>query len=103
MIGAAYPSIAQIQSVTAAAFHIPLFEMTSHRRFRSVARPRQVAMYWAHRRTPYSLPQIGRLFGGRDHTTVIHAIKTVERLIGEDKAFARKVRACGKRIVEVAA
>ena len=52
--------------------------MTSARRAREVARPRQVAMYLSKRLTPRSLPEIGRRFGGRDHTTVIHAIKRIK-------------------------
>jgi chromosomal replication initiator protein len=65
--------------------------MWSARRDRGVARPRQVAMYLARELTPMSLPCIGRLFGKRDHTTVIHAIKTVERLIATDTEFAADV------------
>ena len=60
-------------------------------RARAVARPRQVAMYLAKQLTPRSLPEIGRKFGGRDHTTVIHAIKKVEELLAADKAFAEDV------------
>src|SRR6185369_2400178 len=81
------PSVGEIQREVAAFFRIPAAEMVSQRRGRVVARPRQVAMYLAKQLTPKSLPNIGRLFGNRDHTTVIHAVRTVERLIGEDKKF----------------
>ena len=66
--------------------------MVSARRARAVARPRQIAMYLAKRLTPRSLPEIGRRFGGRDHTTVIHAVKQIERLRGEDADLDADVR-----------
>jgi chromosomal replication initiator protein len=65
--------------------------MHSARRARNVARPRQVAMYLSKILTSRSLPDIGRSFGGRDHTTVMHAVKTIEELIKNDKAFADDV------------
>jgi chromosomal replication initiator protein len=65
--------------------------MFSARRSRAVARPRQVAMYIAKRLTSKSLPEIGRKFGGKDHTTVMHAVKRVEELTVEDKDFAEDV------------
>lgn len=73
-------AIARIQRVVAHHYGIPLREMTSDRRFRAVARPRQVAMYLCRSLTPHSLPAIGLHFGGRDHTTVLHAIRTIEGL-----------------------
>jgi chromosomal replication initiator protein len=87
------PPVAHIQRVVAAYFKKPLFEMWSARRSRGVARPRQIAMYFARELTPMSLPCIGRRFGKRDHTTVIHAINTVERLVATDPAFAADVAA----------
>jgi chromosomal replication initiator protein len=65
--------------------------MTSARRGREVARPRQVAMYLSKQLTPKSLPDIGRRFGGRDHTTVIHGIRQVERLRETDCDIDRAV------------
>jgi len=85
------PSVAEIQREVARYFHIPVLEMVSQRRSRDVARPRQVAMYLTKQLTPKSLPNIGRLFGNRDHTTVIHACRQVARLIGEDQGFADDV------------
>ena len=66
--------------------------MVSVRRSRIVARPRQVAMYLSKVHTPKSLPEIGRLFGGRDHTTVMHAVKKVEELCQLDSAFADHIK-----------
>jgi chromosomal replication initiator protein len=65
--------------------------MHSPRRSRSVARPRQVAMYLAKSITTRSLPEIGRKFGGRDHTTVIHAIKTIEEIMVIDPNLAEDI------------
>jgi len=77
-------SIDEIQKRVAEHYRIRPSEMTSARRAREVARPRQVAMYLAKRLTPRSLPEIGRRFGGRDHTTVMHAVKRIESLRAED-------------------
>ena len=60
-------------------------------RARQVARPRQVAMYLAKQLTARSLPEIGRKFGGRDHTTVMHAVSRIEELRGMDSAFAEDI------------
>lgn len=74
------PTVARIQAAVSARFDIPLAEMTSARRHRGVARPRQVAMYLVKRHLPLSLPRIGSHFGGRDHTTVLHALRQIEAL-----------------------
>ena len=81
-------TIEEIQKRVAAHFNIRLGDMHSARRARSVARPRQVAMYLAKQLTSRSLPEIGRMFGGRDHTTVMHGVKRVEQLRETDAAFA---------------
>ena len=73
-------SIDKIQNVTSNFFSISLSDMLSPRRSRPLARPRQVAMYMAKKLTTRSLPEIGRKFANRDHTTVIHAVKTIEKL-----------------------
>lgn len=73
------PTIAEIQARVARRFNMAPIEMLSERRSMAVAHPRQVAMYLARELTTRSLPIIGRHFGGRDHTTVIHAIKAVEQ------------------------
>ncbi|MGE0258568.1 MAG: chromosomal replication initiator protein DnaA [Alphaproteobacteria bacterium] len=84
-------TIEEIQRKVAEHFNIKLAEMTSTRRSRIVARPRQVAMYLAKQLTPRSLPEIGRKFGGRDHTTVMHAVKKIEELIANDISLAEDV------------
>ena len=84
-------TIEDIQTKVAEHFNVRVSDMHSARRARNVARPRQVAMYLSKILTARSLPDIGRSFGGRDHTTVMHAVKTVEGLITEDKAFADDV------------
>jgi len=91
--------VADIQREVADWFSIPLAEMTSQRRFREVARPRQIAMYLAKELTPKSLPEIGRRFGNRDHTTVIYAIKQVEKLCSIDAEFEEDVASCRLRIM----
>ena len=72
-------------------FNIRLTDMHSPRRSRSVARPRQIAMYLAKSITSRSLPEIGRKFGGRDHTTVMHAIRKVDELRDADPGFGEDV------------
>ena len=72
-------TVAEIKAVVSRFYRVPISEMVSARRGHDVAHPRQVAMYLAKTRTPRSLPHIGRMFGGRDHTTVIHAIRAVEK------------------------
>ena len=84
-------TIDEIQKRVAEHFNIRLSEMTSARRARSVARPRQVAMYLAKQLTTRSLPEIGRKFGGRDHTTVMHAVRKIEELKLSDRALAEDV------------
>ena len=84
-------TIEEIQKKVAEHFNIKLAEMGSARRSRQVARPRQVAMYLAKQLTSRSLPEIGRKFGGRDHTTVMHAVKKVEELKDADLNFAEDV------------
>jgi chromosomal replication initiator protein len=85
-------SIDEIQRRVAEHFRIRQSEMTSARRAREVARPRQVAMYLAKQLTPRSLPEIGRRFGGRDHTTVIHAVRQIEKLRRDDAELDQDIR-----------
>jgi len=84
-------TIEEIQRKCAEHFNIKLADMQSPRRARQVARPRQVAMYLAKQLTTRSLPEIGRKFGGRDHTTVMHAVKKVEELCAADAGFSEDV------------
>ena len=77
-------TIEDIQKRVAAHFNVRLADMFSERRSRSVARPRQIAMYLAKQLTQRSPPEIGRKFGGRDHTTVMHAVRKVESCPGPE-------------------
>ncbi|MEJ7776048.1 MAG: chromosomal replication initiator protein DnaA [Sphingomicrobium sp.] len=85
-------SVDEIQTQVAEHYRIRKAEMTSARRAREVARPRQVAMYLSKQLTPKSLPDIGRRFGGRDHTTVIHAVKQIEKLRASDSELDADIR-----------
>jgi chromosomal replication initiator protein len=84
-------TIDEIQKRVAEHYHMRLGDMSSARRARAVARPRQVAMYLAKQLTSRSLPEIGKRFGNRDHTTVMHAVSRVTELIGTDAGFAEDV------------
>jgi chromosomal replication initiator protein len=84
-------TIDDIQKQVSQHFNVRVADMHSARRARSVARPRQVAMYLAKQLTSRSLPEIGRKFGGRDHTTVMHAVRKVDELREQDAAFAEDV------------
>ena len=84
-------TIEEIQKRVAEHYNIRLTDMSSARRARAVARPRQVAMYLAKQLTSRSLPEIGRKFGNRDHTTVMHACSRVAELMQRDAAFAEDV------------
>lgn len=93
-------TIEEIQKRVAEHFNIRLSEMYSSRRARAVARPRQIAMYLAKQLTARSLPEIGRKFGGRDHTTVMHAVRKVEELKSTDNGFSEDVELL-RRMLEV--
>ena len=90
-------TIEDIQKCVAEHYNVRIAEMHSARRARSVARPRQVAMYLAKQLTARSLPEIGRKFGGRDHTTVMHAVRRIDELrqtdrnLGEDVDLLRRM------------
>ena len=82
-------SIDNIQKTVADYYKIKVAEMYSKKRVRSLARPRQIAMALAKELTPMSLPEIGEAFGGRDHTTVLHACRKVQQLVEADHVIAR--------------
>ncbi|OYV40981.1 MAG: chromosomal replication initiation protein DnaA [Rhodospirillales bacterium 20-64-7] len=84
-------SIQEIQKRVADHYNIRISEMSSARRSRNIARPRQVAMYLAKQLTSKSLPDIGRHFGDRDHTTVMHAVSRVTELMAQDAGFGEDV------------
>ena len=84
-------TVDKIQNVVSNYFNIPLSEMLSQRRSRPLARPRQIAMFLSKKMTTRSLPEIGRRFSNRDHTTVIHAVKTITRLSEQDDEMKKNI------------
>ena len=85
-------SIDNIQRIVAEYYKIKISDLHSKRRSRSVARPRQVAMYLAKDLTHHSLPEIGEVFGGRDHTTVLHACRKIKELLESDADIREDVK-----------
>ncbi len=85
-------TIDDIQRAVSAHFEVKQLDLISARRAQAIARPRQVAMYLAKRLTTRSLPEIGRKFGNRDHSTVIHAVRRIEELRGVDREIDSAVR-----------
>lgn len=84
-------SIEEIQRKVAEHYNIRLADMIGPKRVRTVARPRQIAMYLAKQMTSRSLPEIGRRFGGRDHTTIMHGVKKIEELRSADRGLAEDI------------
>lgn len=84
------PTVLTIKRHVAVSFGITMKKLEGRRRCTKIARPRQVAMFLASTMTHHSLPEIGRLFGGRDHTTVMHAVRRVGELMEKDPEFARQ-------------
>ncbi len=93
-------TVDKIQNVVSNYFNISLNEMLSQRRSRPLARPRQIAMYLAKKMTSRSLPEIGRRFANRDHTTVIHAVKTVTRLSDQDEEMKKNINQIKSLLIE---
>lgn len=91
-------TVDEIQKTVAAYFSIPPSEINSKRRTQSVVRPRHIAMYLAKTMTTRSLPDIGRRFGGRDHSTVIHAVTKISAQLGSDPLLAEDIEAIRKRL-----
>jgi chromosomal replication initiator protein len=91
-------TIPRIQELVSQRFGVTMEELVSPRRSQSVAYPRQVAMYLSRELTDSSLPKIGKEFGGRDHTTVIHATSKITRLIREDRSVYNLVQELTARI-----
>ncbi len=83
--------IEDIQRIVARHYNVSKNELLSNRRTRTIVKPRQVAMYLSKVLTPRSLPEIGRRFGGRDHTTVLHAVRKIEGLTGSDNTLAQEL------------
>lgn len=89
----ARPKIADIQSAVADYYGLYLHDLVSARRTANVVRPRQVAVYLCKQMTLHSLPVIGRMFGGRDHTTALHSVRRIDDLRKTDKQLDSEVRA----------
>ncbi len=92
--------IEEIQRIVARHYNVSRSDLLSSRRTANVVRPRQVAMYLAKTLTLRSLPEIGRRFGGRDHTTVLHAVRKIEHLVGNDTSLADEVESLKRQIQE---
>jgi len=92
-------NVETIQKLVASHFNLNIQEMLSQRRSRSLARPRQIAMYLAKQHTTNSLPDIGRKFSNRDHTTVIHAVKKIDELLKKDNEIRQSVSEIKKKII----
>jgi chromosomal replication initiator protein len=92
--------IEDIQRVVARQYNVSRADLLSSRRTANVVRPRQVAMYLAKTLTLRSLPEIGRRFGGRDHTTVLHAVRKIENLVGTDNALAEEIELLKRQLQE---
>ena len=81
------PTMDDVMRVVTAHFNVKLTDLQSRRRTNAIAHPRQIGMYLARRITRHSLEEIGGFFGGRDHTTVLHAVRKCERDIKRDERF----------------
>jgi chromosomal replication initiator protein len=86
--------------VVAKQYNVSRADLLSSRRTANVVRPRQVAMYLAKTLTLRSLPEIGRRFGGRDHTTVLHAVRKIENLVHTDAALAEEIELLKRQLQE---
>ena len=92
--------IEDIQRVVARQYNVSRSDLLSSRRTANVVRPRQVAMYLAKTLTLRSLPEIGRRFGGRDHTTVLHAVRKIEALVAKDTTLSEEVESLKRQLQE---
>ncbi|EUC00494.1 Chromosomal replication initiator protein dnaA [Rhizobium sp. CF080] len=92
--------IEDIQRIVARHYNVSRQELVSNRRTRVIVKPRQIAMYLSKTLTPRSFPEIGRRFGGRDHTTVLHAVRKIEELISGDTKLSHEVELLKRLINE---
>jgi chromosomal replication initiator protein len=103
LVGAGEPKrirIEDIQRIVARHYNVSRQELVSNRRTRVIVKPRQVAMYLSKTMTPRSFPEIGRRFGGRDHTTVLHAVRKIEELISADQKLSHEIELLRRLINE---
>ncbi|MBX3597808.1 MAG: chromosomal replication initiator protein DnaA [Rhizobiaceae bacterium] len=94
--------IEDIQRIVARHYNVSKTELLSNRRTRTIVKPRQVAMFLSKSMTPRSLPEIGRRFGGRDHTTVLHAVRKIEDMSASDQTLAQELELLRRLIVDQA-
>jgi chromosomal replication initiator protein len=92
--------IEDIQKLVAARYNVSRADILSERRTAAVVKPRQIAMYLSKALTLRSLPEIGRRFGGRDHTTVLHAVRKIEKALGEDRTLNEEVELLKRMLME---
>jgi chromosomal replication initiator protein len=92
--------IEDIQKLVASHYNVTKADILSARRTANVVRPRQIAMFLAKTLTPRSLPEIGRRFGGRDHTTVLHAVRKIEALVGTDGRLSEEIELLKRMLTE---
>ncbi len=103
LVGSGEPKrvrIEDIQRIVARHYNVSRQELVSNRRTRVIVKPRQIAMYLSKTLTPRSFPEIGRRFGGRDHTTVLHAVRKIEELIAADTKLSHEVELLKRLINE---
>lgn len=93
-----YPTMGRIKAIVALHFGISVEDINSARRSYNICRPRQIAMYLAKTLTPRSFPQIANELGGRDHTTVIHGCRKIERLMKEDPDLHEEIEKLSREI-----
>jgi chromosomal replication initiator protein len=92
--------IEDIQKLVAARYNVSRSDILSERRTAAVVKPRQIAMYLSKSLTLRSLPEIGRRFGGRDHTTVLHAVRKIEKALFDDRALGEEVELLKRMLME---
>ncbi len=92
--------IEDIQRIVARHYNVSRQEMVSNRRTRTIVKPRQIAMFLSKTMTPRSFPEIGRRFGGRDHTTVLHAVRKIENLLEQDTKLSHEIELLRRLISE---
>ena len=92
--------IEDIQKLVAARYNVSRADILSERRTAAVVKPRQIAMYLSKSLTLRSLPEIGRRFGGRDHTTVLHAVRKIEKALGDDRTLSEEVELLKRMLMD---
>jgi len=93
-----WTTVDRIKAVVAAEFDVPIMEMVSNRRSRPVVIPRQAAIALAYSLTPHSSGMLGRLFGNRDHSTIIYARQKISKLRNDDRVFDERMRRIEARL-----